>query len=189
MAKKLILPLVILTLLLCVAYIKFTETTTEPHDSATGEANIGGAFELTDNKGKKFSESQLRGKKYLVFFGFTHCPDICPAAIGVLNDTLNKVDNVSALFITVDPERDTAQVMDEYLLPFNKNIVGLTGTKEEVLKVEKLFKAYSSKSDAHEGEYMMNHSDLIYLMDENGKYNTHFNRENTAEDIIKKIKQ
>jgi protein SCO1/2 len=183
---KYVLPLVIVTLLLCVVYIQLT---TETESTVSGEANIGGAFELTDNKGKKFSEGALRGKKYLVFFGFTHCPDICPAAIGVLNDTLNKVDNVSALFITIDPERDTVQVMDDYLLPFNKNIVGLTGTKEEVSKVEKLFKAYSSKSEAHEGEYMMNHSDLVYLMDENGKYITHFNRENTADDIVKKIRK
>jgi protein SCO1/2 len=192
MAKKLVLPLIFVTVLLCVAYVKFTENKTASQsetEASSGEALIGGAFELTDNKGNKFSEASLRGKKYLVFFGFTHCPDICPVAIATISDTLNKVENVSALFITVDPERDTVEVMDEYLLPFNKNIVGLTGTKPEVEKVEKLYKAYAQKSDAHDGKYMMNHSDLIYLMDENGKYITHFNRGNSSEEIVAKLKK
>ena len=106
MAKKMILPLIIITVLLSVAYVKITQEQPVSHETSTGEANIGGTFELVDNKGKKFSESQLRGKKYLVFFGFTHCPDICPVAVATISKALDNYDNASALFITVDPVRD-----------------------------------------------------------------------------------
>ena len=154
------------------------------------EADIGGAsFELVNQFNEKVTERSFRHSKTLVFFGFTHCPDICPTTLAVMADVYTQLgsnaDEIKPVFITVDPENDTPDVIQEYLLNYNKDIVGLTGDKEEIEKLEKSYKVYANKSD--DGKVM--HSDLIYLMDENGKYITHFNRENTAEQIVEYIKK
>ena len=154
------------------------------------ESDIGGAsFELTNQFGETVTERSFRHSKTLVFFGFTHCPDICPTSLAVMADAYTQLgsnaDEIKPIFITVDPENDTPDVLQEYLLQFNKDIVGLTGDKAEIEKLVKSYKAYANKSE--DGEVM--HSDLIYFMDENGKYITHFNRDNTAEQIAAAIKK
>lgn len=147
----------------------------------TGKALIGGAFQLTDHNGNKVSDKTYRGKFTLVFFGFTYCPDICPASLQVISGALdklgNKADNIVPLFITVDPERDTVKKMAEYLRSFNRRIIGLTGTPEEIQKAAKAYRVYYAKvqDDENPGDYTMNHSSYYYLMDRNGRFITHFN--------------
>ncbi len=192
-----------MTLILVVAlgfgvYLYFfsDDTPAGPGPNVTGkyvnknEADIGGtSFTLTNQFNEKVTERSFRHSKSLVFFGFTHCPDICPATLSVLSEVYTQLglnaDELKVIFITVDPENDTPDVIQEYLLHFNKDFVGLTGSREQIEKVVKSYKAYESKSA--EGQVM--HSDLIYFMDEDGKYITHFNRENTVEEIIATIKK
>jgi protein SCO1/2 len=161
------------------------------NDKSTGKALIGGAFELTDQNGKPFSSEQLKGKKSLVFFGFTHCPSICPTGLAQITAVMEKLDadKVQPVFITVDPERDTAERMKEYLADFYPSFVGLTGSLEQLESVKKAYKVYAAKTaDEHSGhDYNMDHSSLIYVMDENGEYLTHFSGQETAEEMAGRI--
>lgn len=169
-----------------------SENGSSANNGATGTNNkvtIGADFKLTNQFGEVMSSKQLRHRKLLVFFGFTNCPDICPAALAVMNEAYEllgaEADLVKPVFITIDPENDTPQVIQEYLLNFNTAFLGFTGERTEIERVVKAYKAYANKSD--DGQVM--HSDLIYLMDENGKYITHFNRDNTPQQIAKTIKK
>jgi protein SCO1 len=177
-------------------YFFADDSSSGPGPTVTGkyvnknEGDIGGAsFTLTNQFGEKVTERSFRNSKSLVFFGFTNCPDICPATLSIMTDVYNQLgsnaDEIKPIFITIDPENDTPDVIQEYLLHFHKDIVGLTGPREEIEKLVKSYKAYESKSE--DGQVM--HSDLIYFMGKDGKYITHFNRENTAEEIVAYIKK
>ena len=151
-------------------------------DSAA--SNIGSSFALVDQDGKKVSDQDFKGKKLLVFFGFTHCPDICPVSMAVITEVMNEletenVSNVQPLFITVDPERDTPAVLKEYLKDYHHSFEGLTGPKDETEKIEKGYKVFAEKTGDNVG-----HSDLIYYMDKNGQFISHFSRDNAPEDIV-----
>lgn len=120
--------------------------------SGEGEPAIGGAFTLTDHTGKIVRDADYRGKVMVVFFGFTHCPDICPVTIATLSGTLDalgaQADKVAPLFITVDPARDTPKVLKDYIAPFNAHIVGLTGTAPEIKVAVDAYKAYAARSES-----------------------------------------
>ena len=179
------------------AYLYFSEDTPKgPGPDVYGKyvnknvGEIGGtSFTLTNQFGEEVTERSFRHSKSLVFFGFTHCPDICPTTLSLLNDVYVQLganaDEIKIIFITVDPENDTPDVIQQYLLNFHKDFVGLTGPRAEIEKVVKSYKAYESKSD--KGQVM--HSDLVYFMDEDGKYISHFNRENTAAQIVEAVKK
>jgi protein SCO1/2 len=152
-------------------------------DTSSEGAPIGGAFELTDHAGKRVTQADYAGKYLLVFFGFTHCPDVCPRAMdqfaGAMDALGDDASLVQPILITVDPERDTPQVLADYVAPFNAagaNIVGLTGTPEEIAAVETLYRAYARKVETGEGEgeYTMDHSAIIYLMGPDGGFLTLF---------------
>jgi protein SCO1/2 len=156
----------------------------------TPKVEIGGAkFKLTNQFGEIVTERSFLNSKSLVFFGFTNCPDVCPTTLAVMTEAYiqlgENLDDIKPIFITIDPARDNPQVIQEYLLNFHKDIIGLTGDKTAIEKLTKSYKAYASK-DA-KGEVM--HTDLIYLMDENGKYIHHFNRNDTPQSIVKYIKK
>ena len=158
--------------------------------AAQPSVQIGGAkFTLTNQFGEKVTEKSLLNSKSLVYFGFTSCPAICPAALAVMTEAYVQLGESAAeikpVFISVDPAVDTPEVMQEYLLNYHKDIVGLTGDKAEIEKLVKSYKAYANKAD--DGQVM--HSDLIYLMDENGKYMTHFNNENTPAQIAEYVRK
>jgi protein SCO1/2 len=157
----------------------------EAHSSDIGA----GKYKLTNQFGEQVTEKSYRHSKNLVFFGFTHCPDICPTTLSTLTEVYEKLganaDEIKVIFITVDPENDTPEVMQEYLLNFNKDFIGLTGPREEIEKLAKSYKAYVNKSD--DGQIM--HSDLVYYMDEEGNYIHHFNRENSVDEIVEYIKK
>lgn len=147
--------------------------------SVTAPASIGGAFQLTDQTGQAVTEQNLKGKPSLIFFGFTHCPDVCPTSLFEISEVLRAMGKdagrVNAYFVSVDPERDTAAAMKEYLSSFDPHLQGLTGNAEAVAKVISSFRVYAKKVPLKDGDYTMDHTALIYLMDRDGKFVSPFN--------------
>lgn len=148
--------------------------------TTTGRAAIGGPFSLTDGSGKAVTEKDFAGKPMLVFFGFTNCPDVCPAGLQVLAAALDrlgdKAQGVTPVFITVDPERDTPELVGKYVKSFHPRIVGLSGTPEQVAGVVKAYRVYARKqpTEGSAADYSMDHSSFFYLMDASGAYVKHF---------------
>jgi protein SCO1/2 len=136
-------------------------------------ASIGGPFTLTAANGQTVTDKDFRGEPTLVFFGYTHCPDVCPATLFEISEVLRALGpdkKAAALFITVDPERDTPAIMKDYLSSFDPRILGLTGSREAVDPVLREFRVYSRKVPGEGGEYTMDHTALIYLMDRQGRF-------------------
>jgi protein SCO1/2 len=163
-------------------------------EAVTGEALVGGPFTLTDQDGNAVTDQTYKGKLMLIYFGFTFCPDACPTALGVMSAALDKLDTaadrVVPMLITVDPERDTPQVLKDYVSNFHPGMVGLTGTPEQVAEVAKAYRVYYQKAAGATGEdYLMDHTLLIYLMDGEGKYITHFGPDATPDQIADEIRK
>lgn len=141
--------------------------------SAPQPADIGGAFQLTTHRGTPFTERDLVGRPFVVFFGFTHCPSVCPTALFELSEILRAIgsaaDQLTPLFISVDPERDTPEVLSSYLESFDERIVGLTGTTAQVRAAAEAFRASYQKVPLQDGEYTMDHSAIVYLMNRTGR--------------------
>ena len=161
---------------------------------ATGKPLIGGAFTLTDQKGARVTQDMLNGHFSLLYFGFTHCPDVCPLALATITDALkiagNAGEEVLPVFISVDPERDTPKVMGDYVANFHPRFVALTGTPEEVQTATQAYRVYfAKKAGGSPDDYAMGHSDFIYLMSPTGEYVTHFRAEDTATDIANRIRR
>jgi protein SCO1/2 len=155
---------------------------------------VGGAFELTDQTGKAVTNETLKGKYRIVYFGFTFCPDICPTELQHITDALGMLgkdaDKFTPVFITVDPERDTAPVIAEYLKHFHPSFVGLTGTPEAIAKAAQAYRVFYSKEVPEDDPeaYTMNHSGYVYLMDCEGRYIRHFDAGTSAADMAKALK-
>ena len=152
---------------------------------------IGGAFALVDEDGQNVTDQTYRGKWLLVFFGFTHCPDVCPTALNDMSVTLDQLgplsDKVRALFITVDPERDTPQLLKEFTGSFHPNIVGLTGTSAQIAEVAKAYRVYYKKVPQGD-DYTMDHSAITYVMNPDGKYAAHFSHQTGADRMTEKLR-
>ncbi len=135
---------------------------------------IGGAFGLTDQNGEPFSSNDLKGKPYAIFFGYTHCPDICPATLFEMSAALAKLgdaaDKLRMVFVTVDPARDTPELLKDYLSAFDPRIVGLTGTEDEIAATAKTFHTVYQKVPEENGDYSMDHSASVILMDAEGEF-------------------
>lgn len=147
---------------------------TEGHVPGDSASAIGGPFKLIDQNGKTITETGFKGRPLLVFFGYTHCPDICPTTLFEMSEVLHALgkdaDRVSALFITVDPERDTAPVMKDYLSSFDPHLRGATGDQKAIDAVEKDYRVYAKKVPTKNGDYSMDHTALVYLMDKEGRF-------------------
>ena len=130
---------------------------------------VGGPFKLVDQNSQPITEQDLIGHPYLVFFGFTHCPDVCPTTLFEVSEILRKLGpdakNVRALFITVDPERDTPAVLKDYMSSFDPRVIGATGDSAAIMSVEKTFRVYAKKIPLDGGGYTMDHTAIVYLMD------------------------
>ena len=128
----------------------------------------------------------MKGKPFLVFFGFTHCPDVCPTTLFEVSEVLSKLgpdgDRVGALFVTVDPERDTPAKMKDYLASFDPHLRGLSGDADAIAAVQKGYRVYSKKVALADGGYTMDHSALVYLMDKEGRFVAPFNLKRRPED-------
>src|SRR6476659_5471620 len=150
-----------------------------PKVETTGTALIGGPFTLVDQNGKTVTDRDFRGKYMLIFFGFTHCPDICPAELQVMAAALDqlgdKAKKIVPIFITLDPERDTPEAVGAYVKNFSSNIVGLTGSMEAISATAKAYRVSFSKFQDKSGgdNYTIDHSALAYLMGTDGEYITH----------------
>lgn len=144
-------------------------------DAATGQPLVGGPFTLTNQDGQVVTEKILEGKWSLVFFGFTYCPDYCPTTLGVLNAVQermgDKARDLQILFVSIDPERDTPQMLKDYLSSdgFPDGVIGLTGTPEQVAQAAKAYRAFYQKVGEGEG-YTMNHGLTVYLMGPDGRF-------------------
>ena len=165
----------------------------DPVSVVMPSAAIGGPFNLVDQDGKAVSERDFADKPFLVFFGFTRCPDICPTALFEMSEILRKLGpdaaRVSVLFITVDPERDTAKVLKDYLSSFEPQVRGLTGDVGAIAAVEKTYRVYARKVPLEGGEYTMDHSAVVYLMDKRGKFIAPFNLKRRPEDAAAELRR
>jgi protein SCO1/2 len=137
-------------------------------------AAVGGPFRLEDQNGKPVTDAEMKGKPFLVFFGYTHCPDVCPTTLFDLSQLMKALgpdaNRTGALFITVDPERDTPQVMKDYLSNFDPHLQGLTGDRASIDAALRAYRVYAKKVPLENGDYTMDHTALVYLMDKNGHF-------------------
>jgi protein SCO1/2 len=148
-------------------------------------AAIGGPFELVDQNGRTVTERDLKGRPFLVFFGFTRCPDICPTTLFEVSEIMRALgkdaERVGALFITVDPERDTPAALKDYLSSFDPHLAGLTGEPAAVAAVAKAYRVYFKKVPLDQGGYTMDHTAIVYLMDKEGRFVAPFSLKRTTE--------
>jgi len=156
-------------------------------------AAIGGPFQLTDQNGKAVTDKNLKGKPTLIFFGYTHCPDVCPTSLFEISEVLRALgkdaDKVNAVFISVDPERDTPATMKDYLSSFDPHLEGLSGDPAETAKVVTSYRVYAKKVPTKDGDYTMDHTALIYLMDRDGRFVSPFNLKRTPEEAAADLKK
>ncbi|MGY4304321.1 protein SCO1/2 [Bradyrhizobium sp. USDA 4369] len=156
-------------------------------------AAIGGPFQLTDQSGAVVTEQSLQGRPTLIFFGFTHCPDVCPTSLFEISEVLRAMgkdaDGVNAYFISVDPERDNPATMKDYLSSFDPHLKGLTGDPEVLAKVLTEYRVYAKKVPLKDGDYTMDHTALVYLMDRNGRFVAPFNLKRTPEEAAADLKK
>src|SRR5215472_573433 len=156
-------------------------------------ARIGGPFQLTDQNGKVVTDADLKGKPFLVFFGFTHCPDVCPTTLfdvsEVMRDLGPDADRVGALFITVDPERDTAASLKDYMSSFDPHLRGLTGDAGALATVAKEYRVYYKKVPLEDGDYTMDHTAIVYLMDKEGHFVSPFNLKRKPEASAEELRK
>ena len=159
----------------------------------TAPAAIGGPFQLTDQTGQAVTDKSMQGRPSLIFFGFTHCPDVCPTTLFEMSEVLKAMgkdgDSVNAYYISVDPERDTMAAMKEYLSSFDPRLKGLTGSHEDIAKVLSEYRVYARKVPLKDGDYTMDHTALIYLMDRDGKFVSPFNINRKPEDAASDLKR
>jgi protein SCO1/2 len=160
---------------------------------ATAPAAIGGPFQLTDQSGQIVTEKNLQGRPTLIFFGFTHCPDVCPVSLFEISEVLRAMgkdaDRVNAYFISIDPERDTTAAVKDYLSSFDPHLKGLTGDPAAVAKTISGYRVYAKKVPLKDGDYTMDHTTLTYLMDRDGKFVTPFNLKRTPEEAAADLRR
>lgn len=153
---------------------------------------VGGPFTLTDQTGHERTDRDFRGRLMLVYFGFTYCPDVCPTdlqAIGLALDKLGPdADQVQPVFITVDPERDTVNHLADYVPLFHPRLIGLTGSAENIRKVADAYKVYYARVPLDGGDYTVDHTAYIYLMDRDGNYLGFFPPGTSADRMVEIIR-
>ena len=142
--------------------------------ATTQAAAVGGPFRLIDQDGKPLSDQDLKGRPFLVFFGFINCPDICPTTLFEMSEVLSRLgpdaDRVRGLFITIDPERDTPDKLKDYLSSFDPHLIGVTGDPNAIAAAAKAYRVYTKKVPLEGGNYTMDHTTIVYLMDKEGRF-------------------
>jgi len=157
------------------------------------DVQIGGPFELVNQDGETVTEADFQDKYMLVYFGFTFCPDTCPIALETMSVALEQAgeaaDAIVPVFISVDPERDTPDVVKDYISYFHNDFVGLTGSMEQVKDAARAYRVYFGKEapDPASDSYFVNHTSIIYLMGPGGRYLTHFTHSDTPQKIASQI--
>lgn len=186
----------------CIAFIQIrmnddvgVATVSTPATAAQPMAGvaIGGPFTLTDQNGNIVTEKSYSGQYKIVYFGFTMCPMICPTGLQKIAKTLDQLgpvaDKIQPILITVDPERDTPDVLRQYVQQFHPRLVGLTGTKADIESVEKSYRVYAAKVENKSlSDYTMDHSSFAYLMSPDGQLLALYRDADTAEMMAADIK-
>ena len=191
--------IVYLILAVGIAIIGFTTyqltQNNQTNTRTSGKALIGGPFTLTNQDGKTVTEKDFLGKYTLIYFGYTYCPDVCPTELQVITGALEKLGDdakkIQPVFVSVDPDRDTPQLMKDYVSNFYPGMIGLTGTKEQIAAIAKEYRVYYSKAvekDADADSYSMDHSSITYLMGPNGEFIKHFPYGTSSEKLAKGLK-
>jgi len=159
----------------------------------SSEAKLGASFELIDSNGNKITEAAFVGSPTVLFFGFTHCPTVCPLALHRLSLLIEKLGKdqkkLKAYFITLDPERDTWKVLNKYLTGFNNRIIGITGESEKIKILAKSWGIYSKKVPLDGDNYSIDHTALIFLLKSNGNFLKTIDFEDDFELSLKEIKK
>ena len=169
--------------------------TLAPERAPVATSSVGGPFTLVNQDGKTVTERDFAGATHLVFFGFTHCPDICPTTLQQISDVLaalgDKARAMKVAFVTVDPDRDTPESLKTYLGSFDPRIVGLTGSPEQVAAAVKAYRVYSRKVPTKGDDYTMEHTALVYVMDGQNRFigalNLQRPADETAAELAKRI--
>ncbi len=189
--RRLIAPIVSfglgLVLLLATAWVTFVD-----RGQTVPTARIGGPFALVAHDGRLVSNKEFAGAPFLVFFGFTNCPDICPTTLFEVSEVFRKMGpdkKIAALFITVDPERDTSEKLKDYISNFDKRIVGLTGSRAAIEQAAKAYRAYARKVPGEGAQYTMDHSSIVYLMNKRGEFIGGFNIKQPPEKAAAELAQ
>jgi len=164
---------------------------------SSGIAKIGGPFALTDQDGRARTDADFRGSLMMVYFGYTYCPDACPTALLAMSQALDMLgaaaDKVVPIFVTVDPERDTVEQLKLYAQNFHPRTVMLTGSPEQVAAAAKAYRVYYARAKASADEkpdqYLMDHTSIVYLMDRDGRYITHFTHATQADKIAETLRK
>ncbi|MEQ8390938.1 MAG: SCO family protein [Thalassospira sp.] len=196
MSKKTLLAILAIALVLGIG-LTYRLMMMGTETQSSGAASIGGPFELVNQNGETVTQADFNGKYMMIYFGYTFCPDVCPTELQVMGDALDLMpqdiaDEITPVFFTVDPERDTVEAMKAYVPHFHDRMVGLTGTVAQTSAAAKAYRVYYAKS-IPEGEpdntdsYLMDHSSFVYLMDRNGQFIRHFNYGTTPEDMAKGV--
>ncbi|XP_077233024.1 electron transport SCO1/SenC family protein [Tasmannia lanceolata] len=175
-----------------------TASTAVKQGPSVGKAAIGGPFKLVNHEGNSVTDRDFLGKWTVIYFGFTHCPDICPDELQKLAAAVDKIRENAGLeivpvFISVDPERDTVEQVNEYVKEFHPHLIGLTGSPDEVRQVARAYRVYYMKTEEEGSDYLVDHSIVMYLMDPDMEfvkfYGKNYDTDSLAEGIIKEIKQ
>ncbi len=169
-------------------------------DPAPIDVPIGGPFELTDHQGKTITDATFRGRYMLIYFGYTYCPDVCPTKLAEMTNALDafaqqapaRAGKIVPIFISVDPDRDTSDVLRDYRKHFHPRLVALTGSESQLRAITKAYRAYFSKVYPDEKtraakEYLMDHTSYVYLMGPDGRYVTHFTAASTADGMTERF--
>ena len=186
--KPLIMPAVVLAagIVLIAAYFVLTQS----GPSAPKPSAIGGPFSLVAQDGRTVTDADFKGEPKLVFFGYTHCPDVCPTTLFDMTQVFNKLGadkKLAGIFVTIDPERDTPAVMKDYMSNFDPRIVGLSGTQAAIDPVLKEYHVYARKVPTSGDDYSMDHSSIVYLMDKQGRFVNAFNLEQPVDDAARQL--
>jgi len=142
---------------------------------AVATADVGGPFEVVDHTGQPFTEADLRGDFSLIYFGYTYCPDVCPTELGVMTAALGQLDpdlrqQVQPYLVTIDPARDTPEAMADYVGLFSDDLIGLTGSEEQITRIARAYRVFYQRVESAEfAEYLMDHSSYVYLMNPEGE--------------------
>ena len=151
---------------------------------------VGGPFTMTADSGRPVTDADLRGRPTLLFFGYTHCPDVCPTSllqIAQVFAAMGPKADVAAYFVTVDPERDSPAVMKEYMSNFDPRMHGLSGDAAQTAAIEKDFRVYAKKVPGEGADYLMDHTAIVYLLDKDGRFVNAFNLDRPPADAAKDL--
>ncbi len=161
--------------------------------ASLGAAQVGGPFQLVDPAGKAVSDASFRGSYMMVYFGYTHCPDVCPAGLQVMAAALDKLgpkaERVVPVFITLDPARDSGKSLGDYVRSFHPRLVGLTGSEQAIADVAKAYRVYSRKvvDPKAPADYTLDHTSVIYIMGPSGEFAMHFTHASTPDAIAERL--